>query len=52
MVFLKAISRLQKLAPRKAGRKKPQKASKKGDISTETQMRRTGHGEIQFNVNA
>ena len=47
MVFQKAISRLRNLASRKA-----KNASKKGDISTETQTARGGHEEIQFNVDA
>ena len=47
MVFQKAISRLQTLASRKA-----KKASKKGDVSTETQAARGEHEEIQFNVDA
>ena len=45
MVFQKAISRIRNLASRKA-----RKASKKGDISTETQTARGEHKEIQFNV--
>ena len=47
MAFQKAISCLQNLAPRRA-----KNASKKGDVSIETQMAGRGHGEIQFNVNA
>ena len=44
-VFQKAISRLQKLASRKA-----KNVSKNGDISTETQTARGGNEEILFNV--
>ena len=44
-VFQKAISRLQKLASRKA-----KNVSKNGDISTETQTARGGTEEILFNV--
>ena len=47
MVFQKAISRLRNLAPRKA-----KNASKKDDISTETQIARWGHEDIQVNVDA
>ena len=47
MVFQKAISRLRNLASRKA-----KNASKKDDISTETQTARGGHENIQFNVDA
>ena len=47
MVFQKAISRLRNLASRKA-----KNASKKDDISTETQTAREGHENIQFNVDA
>ena len=47
MVFQKAISRLRNLASRKA-----KNASKKGDITTETQTTRGEHEEIQFNVDA
>ena len=45
MVFQKAISRLRNLASRKA-----KNASKKHDISIETQTARGEHEEIQFNV--
>ena len=47
MVFQKAISRLRNLASIKA-----KNASKKGDISTETQTARGEHEEMQFNVDA
>ena len=47
MVFQKAISRLRNLASRKA-----KNASKKNDISTESQTARGGHEDIQFNVDA
>ena len=47
MVFQKAISRLRNLASRKA-----KNASKKGDISTETQTARGEHEEIQLNMDA
>ena len=47
MIFQKAISRLRNLASRKA-----KNASKKGDISTETQTARGEHEEIQLNVDA
>ena len=47
MVFQKAISRLKNLASRKA-----KNASKKDDISTETQTASGGHDNIQFNVDA
>ena len=47
MVFQKAISRLRNLASRKA-----KNASKKNDISTETQTARGGHEDVQFNVDA
>ena len=47
MVFQKAISHLRNLASRKA-----KNASKKGDISTETQTARGEHEEIQFTVDA
>ena len=47
MVFQKAISRLRNLASRKA-----KNASKKNDISTETQTARGGHEDIQFNLDA
>ena len=47
MMFQKAISRLRNLASRKA-----KNASKKDDISTETQTARGGHENIQFNVDA
>ena len=47
MVFQKAISRLQNLAWRKT-----KNASKKDDISTETETARGGHENIQFNVDA
>ena len=47
MVFQKAISRLRNLASRKA-----KNASKKDDISTETQTARGGHEDIQVNVDA
>ena len=43
MVFQKAISRLQNLSSRKA-----KNASKKGDISPETQTARGGYEEIKF----
>ena len=45
MVFQKPISRLRNLASRKA-----KNASKKDDISTETQTARGGHEDIQVNV--
>ena len=48
MVFQNTISRLQNLlASRRA-----KNASKKDDISTETQTARGGHEDIQFNVDA
>ena len=47
MVFQKAISRLKNLASRKA-----KNASKKDDISTETQTVKGGHEDIQFNLDA
>ena len=47
MVFQQAISRLQNLASRKA-----KNASKKNDISTETQTARGGHQDMQFDVDA
>ena len=47
MVFQKAVSRLRNLASRKA-----KNASKKGDISTETQTARGEQEEIQFNMDA
>ena len=47
MVFQKAISRLRNLVSIKATN-----ASKKGDISTETQTVRGEHKEIQFNMDA
>ena len=47
MVFQKAVLRLRNLASRKT-----KNASKKSDISTETQMARYQHEEVQFNVNA
>ena len=47
MVFQKAISHLQNVASRKAKNSK-----KKDDISTETQIARGGHEDIQFNLDA
>ena len=47
MVFQKVISHLQILASRKA-----KNASKKHNISTETQTEREVHENIQFNVDA
>lgn len=46
MILQKAISHLRNLAP-----KKKNNASKEGVISTETQMSRGEHEEVQFNVN-
>ena len=47
MVFQNAIFYLLNLASRNT-----KNTSKKGDISTETQMARGEHEEIQFNVDA